>query len=142
MHRSFESREQFRRTLHAVRTARNGGIEQSVKRGLSALPITAQSYRLSPYFDPVLFSYDEKCISQTDRLKACSDVPTKFYSQATIKVVFSVRSGSPNPDRSVNRPKRLASYIFHPSLPFAVSVQHVFVNNSAASSVVNIHYHA
>jgi len=51
------NRQHFRKTLHAVMTARNGGQEQSVRRGLGVLPCAAQNYRESPYFDMSLFRW-------------------------------------------------------------------------------------
>ena len=78
---SLHSRAAFRRQLHAVRTARNGGIQQSMRRGLAVLPIAAQNYRESPYFDSSLFSFDEKAISHADRLKHCVEFSVKFYSR-------------------------------------------------------------
>lgn len=74
---SLWNRQHFQKTLHLVKTARNGGVEQSVRRGLGVLPCAAQNYRESPYFDMSLYSYDEKCISHTDRLKPMSEFPAK-----------------------------------------------------------------
>lgn len=60
---SLHAREAFRKQLHAARTARNGGQDQSIRRNLSELPVAPQNYRESPYFDLELYSYDEKLIS-------------------------------------------------------------------------------
>eukprot|EP00050_Salpingoeca_kvevrii_P000305 m.145731 g.145731 ORF g.145731 m.145731 type:complete len:64 (+) comp10082_c0_seq6:64-255(+) len=37
------------------------------------------------------------------------------------------------------RAKKLVSYIFHPFLPFAISVQHTILPNNANTSVTNFH---
>lgn len=73
-------------------TARNGGLEQSVRRGLGVLPCAAQSYRESPYFDMSLYSYDEKCISHTDRLKNGSEFPAKVEVAPTCPDAHTPRS--------------------------------------------------
>lgn len=62
---SVQSRAVFRRQLYAVQTARNGGRQQSIRRGLGRLPIAAQNYRESPYFDLSLFSFDDKHVTLT-----------------------------------------------------------------------------
>ena len=56
-------------------------------------------------------------------------------------VVFKIHTGLQN-DRSGHqlRTKRLASYVFHPFLPFAISVQHVIKQGSNAISHTNFHY--
>jgi de-etiolated-1 len=46
---------------------------EMIKCLLSQIPISAQSYTLTPYLDHFLFSYDEKIISNFDRPKAIGD---------------------------------------------------------------------
>jgi de-etiolated-1 len=46
---------------------------EMIKCLLSQIPISAQSYTLTPYLDHMLFSYDEKIISNFDRPKAIGD---------------------------------------------------------------------
>lgn len=137
------TRQQFRENQHRVTTARNGGIEQSVRRSLAVLPCRAQYYRESPYFDMSLFSYDEKAISHLDRLRHCSEFPAKFYSRLHGGVAFRIQAGAENPDLGRRRAsKYLVNYIFHPYLPFAISVQHIIMQPGSSTSITNFHYRA
>eukprot|EP00039_Didymoeca_costata_P018303 m.332973 g.332973 ORF g.332973 m.332973 type:complete len:596 (+) comp17038_c0_seq1:229-2016(+) len=139
---SLHNRAAFQRQLHAVRTARNGGLQQSTRRGNGVLPIASQIYRESPYFDYQLFSFDEKSISHADRLKHCSEFPVKFYSRMHGGVVFRIRTGERedgSQQGSNGQRKRLASYVFHPYLPFSISVKHV-INQPNTQSYTNFHY--
>ena len=61
------SRDCLRKQLYTVRKARNGGALQAIKRILSVLPLNAQSFSESPYFNSDLFSFDEKFINPLDR---------------------------------------------------------------------------
>ena len=61
------AREYLRRQVYTVRKARNGGALQAVKRILSILPLNAQSFSESPYFNLDLFSFDEKLINPLER---------------------------------------------------------------------------
>ena len=88
------------------------------------------------YFDLTLYSYDEKLISHAERLKHCSEFPVKFYSRAHGGVVFKIPTGKKEPVRGQ---KKLASFLFHPFLPFAITIQHV-INNNQTSSHTNFHF--
>lgn len=57
--------------------AKFGGQTEAIKRLLSQLPISSQSYSSSPYLDLSLFSYDDKWISVMERPKACGDHPVR-----------------------------------------------------------------
>eukprot|EP00128_Syssomonas_multiformis_P010396 Colp12_sorted_trinity150504_noHs@32009 len=129
-------RDQLRKQQYAVRMARNGGNLQANRRVLALLPFGPQSNFESPYFDPSLFSYDEKVISASDRPKLCGDSPVKFYARSTGSLVFKLNSGQSEPSDPSNRGKRYAAYIFHPVYPFVISVQHT-INQPP---LVNIHF--
>ncbi|ORY01309.1 hypothetical protein K493DRAFT_405593 [Basidiobolus meristosporus CBS 931.73] len=86
----------LKKQQYAVRNARNGGPSQAVKRVLAALPYSPQSFSESPYFDPALFSYDEKAISASDRPKPCQDFPIKFYLRSTGELKFKINTNVPN----------------------------------------------
>eukprot|EP00040_Diaphanoeca_grandis_P012474 m.63192 g.63192 ORF g.63192 m.63192 type:complete len:595 (-) comp23254_c0_seq1:70-1854(-) len=135
---SFFAREAFRKHLYTARTARNGGIDQSIRRSLGELPVAPQNYRESPYFDLGLYSYDEKLISHAERLKHCSEFPVKFYSRKHGGVVFKVPTGKKIPEGRSQ--KKLASFLFHPFLPFAITIQHVIHNTGQTSSHTNFHF--
>jgi de-etiolated-1 len=117
----------------AVMNARNEGETQAVKRILSALPFSPQSWSESPYFDKSLYNYDEKVISSTERPKQCADHPIKFYSRSDDQVQFKITPGLPDKQ---DRSKKYASYIFHPFQPFIISVQHVLFQ----PPIVNFHF--
>lgn len=126
-------REQLRRQIHALATAKsNRGA--AVRRMLSCLPMGPQSQHESPYLDQAMFAYDEKAISFADRPKPCFDQPVKFHSRRTGQLRFKLFTGPARFDRPMS--KRFASYVFHPVLPFAISMQHAGV----ASPVVNFHF--
>ena len=55
---------------------------------LSQLPISSQSYTLTPYLDHDLFSYDEKLISNLERPKPINDQIIKFSSRETGEFFF------------------------------------------------------
>eukprot|EP00051_Salpingoeca_urceolata_P010415 m.127401 g.127401 ORF g.127401 m.127401 type:complete len:603 (+) comp16705_c0_seq1:187-1995(+) len=133
------ARYHFQRSIAAVRTSRNGGFTQSVRRGLGVLPVAAQSYRDSPYFDMGLFTFDEKSISHTERLKHCADHVAKFYSRLHGGVSFRIQAGPRYPLPSAHQAKKLVSHIFHPFLPFAITVQHVIHSNASTSCCTNFH---
>jgi hypothetical protein len=126
-------REHLMKQKVAVMNARNGGETQAVKRILSALPFSPQSWSESPYFDKSLYNYDEKVISSTERPKQCADHPIKFYSRSDDQVQFKITPGLPDKQ---DRSKKYASYIFHPFQPFIISVQHVLFQ----SPIVNFHF--
>jgi de-etiolated-1 len=125
-------REHLLKQKMAVTNARNGGEMQAVKRILSALPFSPQSCSESPYFDKSLFNYDEKLISSTERPKPCAEFPIKFYSRTDGKVQFKISPGIPD---KTDRTKKFASYVFHPSAPFIISIQHSLFQ----APVINFH---
>ena len=63
------SRRQHDQLKAIITNARFGGSAEAVKRLLLQLPCYSQSFSPSPYLDMVLFSYDDKLISPSDRPK-------------------------------------------------------------------------
>ncbi|KYR01750.1 hypothetical protein DLAC_11493 [Tieghemostelium lacteum] len=127
-------REHLVKQKLAVVNARYGGETQAVKRILSALPFSPQSWNESPYFDKYLFSYDEKIISSTERPKPLVELPIKFYSRVSGEVKFKLNTGSM--DKQDRQSKKYATYIFHPYYPFIISLQH-----SSSLSPVSVNFH-
>jgi hypothetical protein len=84
----------------------------------------------TPYFDPSLFSYDDKLISPWERPKLQSEFPLRFWSRATGEKKFQL-----DPFDGKGRGKRFAGVGWHPQDPMAVSV--LFAPGSAV--VVNFH---
>ncbi|KAK9060625.1 hypothetical protein SSX86_021331 [Deinandra increscens subsp. villosa] len=108
-----------------------------IKKVLASLPFNCQSQNPSPYFDQSLFRYDEKLISAADRHRQSTDHPIKFILRRpphTLK--FKIKTG---PEAGITdcRTKRISSFIFHPILPLALSVQQTLFSQPA---VVNIHF--
>ena len=129
--------QRFKQTIVS---ARNGGVTEARKRVLAQLPINAQSYSSSPYLDLSLFSYDEKWVSVMERPKVSGDHPIQFYGRESGLLKFRLHPGG-NPaharllypqQNSSRRP--LVAITFHPTDPFAISVQKVNMD-----FVVNFH---
>jgi len=136
---SFYTRDSFRKQVYTARNARNGGQDQSIRRNLSDLPVGPQNIRESPYFDLDLFSYDEKLISPSERLKHCFEFPVKFYARHHGRVSFRIYTGK-RKGHNTKAHKKLASFLFHPYLPFVLTIQHVIQQQpSSHSSHINIH---
>ncbi|KAL8036075.1 hypothetical protein ABFS82_12G133000 [Erythranthe guttata] len=110
---------------------------QFVKQMLASLPFNCQSQSPSPYFDHSLFRYDEKLISATDRHRPSTDHPIKFISRRQPNILkFKIKPG-PESGSADTRTKRISSFIFHPILPLAISVQQTLF---LQPTVVNIHF--
>ncbi|XP_021594273.1 light-mediated development protein DET1 isoform X2 [Manihot esculenta] len=111
-------------------------FSQFAKKMLASLPFSCQSLSPSPYFDHSLFRFDEKLISATDRHRPSTDHPIKFISRrqpCTLK--FKIKPG-PEAGSVDGRTKKLSSFLFHPFLPLALSIQQTaFLQPS-----VNIHF--
>lgn len=121
------------RFLQTIVNARFGGQTEAVKRILAQLPISSQSYSVSPYLDLALFSYDDKWVSVMERPKACGDQPIRFYARDSGLLRFKIYAGV----QGKNHPptaRRLVAFTFHPFDPFAISVQ-----RTNSEYTVNIH---
>jgi len=124
------TQQRFKQTIIS---AKNGGPSQARKRVLAQLPISAQSYSPSPLLDLSLFSYDEKWVSVMERPKACGEYPIRFYGRECGLLKFKIYPGvqDKNPPPQA---RRLVAFTFHPSDPFAISVQ-----KTNQEYVVNFH---
>ncbi len=125
--------QRFKQTIVSAKT---GGKLEARKRVLAQLPISAQSYTCSPYLDLGLFSYDEKWVSAMERPKACGEYPIQFFGRDSGQLKFKIYAGlygghNPPPPSSS---RRLVAFTFHPTDPFAISVQKT--NNDY---IVNFH---
>eukprot|EP00741_Cyanophora_paradoxa_P012960 tig00020660_g12516.t1 len=116
----------------------------------------------SPLLDPALFTYDDRLVSHGDstassptatqtgasydrlvshggsfqcRSYQCLEYPVKFLSRRTGAIRFKIHPGPTSP-RSSPRNKRWLSYLFHPALPFVISIQH----SPMHPSVLNVHF--
>lgn len=113
------------------------GFQQFVKKMLASLPINCQSQSPSPYFDQSLFRYDEKLISATDRHRQSTDHPIKFITRRQpCSLKFKIKPG-PEAGSTDGRAKKISSFLFHPILPLALSIQQTLF---LQPSVVNIHF--
>jgi len=122
--------QRFKQTIVS---AKNGGANEARKRVLAQLPISAQSYSASPFLDLSLFSYDDKWVSVMERPKACGEHPIRFYGRQCgllkFKIYAGVQGRNPPPQA-----RRLVAFTFHPTDPFAISVQ-----RTNLEYVVNFH---
>ncbi|XP_025411169.1 DET1 homolog isoform X1 [Sipha flava] len=115
---SWESHQKFKNTII---NAKFGGTMEANKRILGQLPVAAQSFTSSPYLDTSLYSYDEKWVSPMERPKVVGEYPIRFYSRESGLLSFCLytsESKGPTLDR-----RRLVAFTFHPTDPFAISVQ-------------------
>ncbi|KAJ6626133.1 DET1 like [Pseudolycoriella hygida] len=113
--------QRFKQTIVS---ARGGGMVEATKRILAQLPISAQSYSSSPYLDLSLFSYDDKWVSVMERPKGCSEYPIRFFARDSGLLKFRIYPGLQEKTTSQTS-KRLVAYTFHPTEPFAISVQRI-----------------
>ncbi|KAK8471793.1 hypothetical protein PHAVU_002G035400 [Phaseolus vulgaris] len=110
---------------------------QFVKKMLASLPFSCQSQSPSPYFDQSLFRFDDKLISATDRHRQSTDHPIKFILRRyPYSLKFKIKPG-PEAGCMDGRAKKISSFLFHPILPLALSVQQTLF---LQPSVVNIHF--
>ncbi|XP_001606651.2 DET1 homolog [Nasonia vitripennis] len=111
--------QRFKQTIIS---ARYGGVTEATKRLLAQLPICAQSYSSSPYLDLSLFCYDDKWVSMMERPKACGEHPIRFYARDSGLLKFRMHAGILGRSAPVIA-RRLVAFTFHPTDPFAISVQ-------------------
>ncbi|URE15996.1 De-etiolated protein 1 Det1 [Musa troglodytarum] len=108
---------------------------QFVKKMMTSIPYTCQSQSPSPYFDVSLFRYDEKLISSTDRHRHSTDHPIKFISRRQPNALkFKIKPGLETSGAEA-RTKKICSFLFHPYLPMALSIQQTYMQ----PTVVNLH---
>ncbi|XP_044267998.1 DET1 homolog [Tribolium madens] len=121
--------QRFKQTIVS---AKYGGETEATKRLLAQLPISAQSYSSSPYLDLSLFSYDDKWVSVMERPKTCGEYPIRFYGRDSGFLKFQIFAGGTR--LMYPSARRLVAFTFHPTDPFAISVQ-----RTNANYVVNFH---
>jgi hypothetical protein len=110
---------------HVKNILRLNSASDMTKCLLAHLPISSQSYTVSPYLDHSLFSYDEKMVSNLERPKPIGDQVIKFNMRESGRMCFRMFTGMQS---NVNAPvlypnKRLVAFIWHPREPFCISVQ-------------------
>ncbi|XP_011625180.1 light-mediated development protein DET1 isoform X1 [Amborella trichopoda] len=126
--------EQLRKQKDACLKNKATNFSQLVKKTLAFLPFHCQSQSPSPYFDQSLFRFDEKLISSTERHRPSTEHPIKFISKRhPYSLKFKIKPG-PEAGGVDGRSKRLSCFLFHPVLPFAISIQ-----QTLQPSVINIH---
>lgn len=124
------TQQRFKQTI--VR-AIYGGKTEATKRILAQLPISAQSYSSSPYLDLSLFSYDDKWVSVMERPKAYGEYPIRFYARDSGLLKFRIYAGVLGQSAPATA-RRLVAFTFHPTDPFAISVQ-----RTNSEYIVNFH---
>ncbi|KAI8926323.1 De-etiolated protein 1 Det1-domain-containing protein [Entophlyctis helioformis] len=136
VHNNVHARESVERSMYAVCQARNGGTAQAIRRLLSTLPVGTQTHIESPYFDHDVYSFDDKSISASDRMRLLQDCPPRFYCRATGAFKFCIESGPSADASSRTQQIRFVMYVFHPTDPFVMTAEHV----QGRISVLNLHY--
>ncbi|GJQ70421.1 putative De-etiolated protein 1 Det1 [Trypoxylus dichotomus] len=121
------------RFKQTIVSAKFGGKTEATKRLLAQLPISAQSYSSSPYLDLSLFSYDDKWVSVMERPKPCGEHPIRFYARDSGYLKFRIYAGGTNRSQP-QATRRLVAFTFHPTDPFAISVQ-----RTNSEYIVNFH---
>ncbi|ESO92436.1 hypothetical protein LOTGIDRAFT_121100 [Lottia gigantea] len=121
------------RYKQSIIKSKYGSQTEAIRHLLAQLPISSQSYSNSPYVDLALFSYDDKWISAMERPKGCGEHPIRFYARDSGLLKFKIHAGflGRNPPPTA---RRLVAFTFHPSEPFAISVQ-----RTNSEYVVNFH---
>lgn len=122
--------DRFKKT---IMRAIYGGRTEATKRILALLPISAQSYSGSPYLDLGLFSYDDKWVSVMERPKAYGEYPIRFYARDSGLLKFKIYAGVLGQSVPATA-RRLVAFTFHPTDPFAISVQ-----RTNSEYIVNFH---
>lgn len=111
------------------------GTLHAAKRALAVLPHPPQTINPTPYLDPSLFEYDEKMIAPFDRPRPCPEYPIKFMHRHNDSMLaYKIDATCPT-SRADPRVKWLASYVFHPIYPFAISALQSFMQ----STVIKFH---
>ncbi|KOB71938.1 putative de-etiolated-like protein 1 [Operophtera brumata] len=124
------TQQRFKQTIER---AIYGGRTEATKRILAQLPISAQSYSGSPYLDLGLFSYDDKWVSVMERPKAYGEYPIRFYARDSGLLKFKIYAGVLGQSVPASA-RRLVAFTFHPTDPFAISVQ-----RTNSEYIVNFH---
>lgn len=133
---SVRARKNHFRWKQTMTSAKYGGPAEATKRLLAQLPVAAQAHAITPYLDVDLYSYDEKYISQLERPKPSSDAPLRFYDRESGLLKFKIVASLPRYAGGYlpSAAKRLIAFAFHPTDPFAISIQRTHVDY-----VINLH---
>ncbi|KAJ7562096.1 hypothetical protein O6H91_03G055000 [Diphasiastrum complanatum] len=133
-HSNASSRTSFL-AIYNMETTKMLEFQQVVRMTLDSLPFCSQSQSPSVYFDQSLFHFDEKLISATGRHKPCMENPIKFMSrQRPNTLKFKINPGLEL--GSNDGVERVVSFLFHPILPFVISIQHSLIQ----PSTINFHF--
>ncbi|KAI8819208.1 De-etiolated protein 1 Det1-domain-containing protein [Fimicolochytrium jonesii] len=133
---SLMAREALRKQFAAVKKAKNGGPAEALKRASGPLPYNNQCFIESPYLDQDSFSYDTRLVNNYDRPRPAGEFPAKFFDRASGRLKFKLDSDERNAGRWGWNIKRYVVYIFHPTDPFIISIQHRSTN---LRPIVNFH---
>ncbi|XP_011206910.2 DET1 homolog [Bactrocera dorsalis] len=111
----------------------SGDAKKAAMRLNSNLPFNAQGACCSPYFNFNMFDYDDRSITALEVPKIFNPNPILFRDRYTNVLKFRLILETSHLAR--NKQKLLASFVFHPYEPFAISIQQVGVS----SYVFNFH---
>lgn len=157
---NYHSRQILLRHLKNMTKLNLNNSNELVKCLVAQLPISSQSYTITPYLDHSLFSYDEKLVSNFERPKAIGDQVIRFYNRDTEHLAFKIYPGlgsslsqsqntninatnstqsqpsnlSFSSQQTAHNTKRLVAFMWHPREPFCISVQRT-------SNEYNVNFH-
>jgi de-etiolated-1 len=77
------ARAHVKKSLKAIVNARNGGPIQAMKRLIHGMPVYCQNLSESPYLDHDLFSFDERVVNSSDKIRVCPEQVIQFFDRQT-----------------------------------------------------------
>lgn len=118
----------FRNAFNCVLRMSGGGRKAAMLLN-NNLPFNAQGVCCSPYLNYNMFDYDDRSITALEVPKIFNPNPIIFRDRCTNVVKFRIILETSHLTRV--KEKLLASFVFHPYEPFAISVQQVDINTYA-----------
>lgn len=101
------------RTKSALTETRGGSDKQTRKRIISQLPYSFSHIPIeTPYLDPSMFRFDDRLITLIERTKLIDSEVIRFFSRVTSLPLFEMHLNQ----------GRFIQLLFHPTHPFAISV--------------------
>ncbi|XP_055906159.1 DET1 homolog [Eupeodes corollae] len=108
------------------------GYFDAAYRLLPQIPLSVQSYSVSPFLDLNVFQYDTQMVSALERPRYSNCQPIRFNDRETNLLLYRMYLGifdQENKDKHnllmPGGPKELIAYVFHPYEPFFISVQKI-----------------
>lgn len=129
------------RTMEMAAAAKGSSVYLAKRRLASAIPYSSQvmPMAVSPFLDSNNFRFDDRVISPIERVRTCTEGTMKMFSRRSGQLAMKLTS-NPSADFSLgsgsSQFKRFSSWILHPHLPLAISMQ-----QSMSGCTCNIHFY-